>query len=66
MQGLKPTKVGFTHHSNGVNVFDNYQCFLNYLEAGLLNNSSSLAAAVGVTKFTAIVIMNLVTLCYAA
>ncbi len=35
-------------------------------DAGLLNNSSSLAAALGVTKFIAIIVMNLVALCRAS
>ncbi len=36
------------------------------LEAGLLNKSSCLAAALSVTKFTTITIMDLVILCCAA
>jgi hypothetical protein len=34
-------------------------------EAGLLIKSSCLAAALGVTKFIAVIVMNLVTLCCA-
>jgi hypothetical protein len=34
-------------------------------EAGLLNKSSRLAAALGVTKFKTIIAMYLVALCYA-
>jgi hypothetical protein len=35
-------------------------------EAGSLNKSSCLAAALGVTKFITVISMNLVTLCCAA
>jgi hypothetical protein len=33
------------------------------LEAGLFNKISCFAAAFGVTKFIAVIVMNLVTLC---
>ena len=45
------------------NVGAKHELLFNKPEAGLLNKCSCLAAALGATKFTGVIVMNLVTLC---
>jgi len=42
-----------------------HELLFNKSDLGLLNKNSRLAAALGVTKFTTVIAMNLVTLCCA-
>ncbi len=57
---LLNTLAYFCHFDSNAEKLFSYS---NNAEVGLLNKSSCLAAALGVTKFIAMIVMNLVTLC---